>query len=150
MTEAEGRLAVWAEALSWLGTPWHHEARVKGVGVDCAQFLIGAFAGAGIVEPFDTGSYPRDWHVHRDVERMVPIVLRFCDEIDDAEPLMADIFVCKIGRVYSHAGIVGPWPQGAHASVADRCVCLCDLDRDLGLISGPRRFFRFKGWANGR
>lgn len=146
MTKAEGQVAVWAEALTWQRTPWHHRAHRKGVGVDCAQLLVAAYAGAGLIDWFDTGDYPRDWHIHRDIERMVPIVERFCAEVT-AGPEMADIFVCKIGRVYSHAGIVGTWPQAIHASVADQCVTLCDMDRDAGLISGPRRFFRLKAWA---
>jgi cell wall-associated NlpC family hydrolase len=29
------REAVIAEARTWLGTPWHHQASLKGVGCDC-------------------------------------------------------------------------------------------------------------------
>ena len=35
------RAAVVAEAIAWLGTPYHHRARIKGVGVDCAQLALG-------------------------------------------------------------------------------------------------------------
>ncbi len=28
-------------ARTWLGTPYHHQGRLKGVGVDCAGLLIG-------------------------------------------------------------------------------------------------------------
>jgi hypothetical protein len=31
------------EALTWLGIPYHHHARVKGVGVDCAQLLCAVY-----------------------------------------------------------------------------------------------------------
>ena len=27
------------EALTWLGTPYHHQGRVKGVGVDCGTLI---------------------------------------------------------------------------------------------------------------
>lgn len=145
MTEAQGRAAVVAEALTWLGTPWHHRARLKKVGVDCAQFLIGAYAGAGLIEAFDTGDYPRDWHIHRDEERFLPFVQRFTAEIAEAEVRPADIVLCKIGRVFSHGAIVTVWPQAIHASVGDQSVVLCDLDRDVGMISGPRRYFSY--WA---
>ncbi len=30
-------------AMAWLLTPYHHHARIKGVGVDCVQFLIAVF-----------------------------------------------------------------------------------------------------------
>lgn len=36
----DGRKIV-AEARKWIGTPFHHQARVIGVGVDCAGVLIG-------------------------------------------------------------------------------------------------------------
>ena len=38
-----------SEALTWLGTPYHHQGRVKGVGVDCGQILISIYEKAGIL-----------------------------------------------------------------------------------------------------
>ena len=38
--ELAQRLAVVAEAESWLGTPYHHEARIKGHGVDCVEHQV--------------------------------------------------------------------------------------------------------------
>ena len=37
-------------ALLWLGTPYHHNAKIRGVGVDCARFVIGACEDAGLLE----------------------------------------------------------------------------------------------------
>ena len=37
----KNQLAV-AEALTWLGTPYHHQGRVKGVGVDCRSIQHGS------------------------------------------------------------------------------------------------------------
>ncbi len=28
------------EAMQWIRTPWHHQANIKGVGVDCAMKKI--------------------------------------------------------------------------------------------------------------
>ena len=28
------------EAKTWLGTPFHHQGRLKGVGVDCAGVIV--------------------------------------------------------------------------------------------------------------
>ena len=33
------REAVIREAKSWIGTPFHHAARIKGAGVDCLMLL---------------------------------------------------------------------------------------------------------------
>lgn len=146
MAELETRAALVAEAKSWLRTPWHHRAHVKGVGVDCAQFPLAVYATAGLVEWFDTGDYPRDWHLHRDEQRYLQVVQRFTREIDAAEAKPGDVFLCRIGRVFSHGGLVVDWPQGIHACVRAGMVTLCDLDRDAGLIRGPRRYFTFKDW----
>ena len=36
-----------AEARTWLGTPFHHQGRLKGVGVDCAGVAIGTAKNCG-------------------------------------------------------------------------------------------------------
>jgi hypothetical protein len=54
------RDAVIAEARSWLGTPWHHQASLKGVGCDCIGFIRGValpFVGE-VTIPLD---YPETW-----------------------------------------------------------------------------------------
>jgi hypothetical protein len=51
-----------------MGTPYHHHARIKGVGVDCAQLLCGVYEAAGLVPHIETGHYPHDWHLHRGEE----------------------------------------------------------------------------------
>ena len=35
------RTDVVAAAREWLGTPFHHQARLRGVGVDCVGLVIG-------------------------------------------------------------------------------------------------------------
>lgn len=146
MDQAEARAALVAEARSWLRTPWHHRAHVKGAGVDCAQFPLAVYAAVGLVEWFDTGDYPRDWHIHRDEERYLPIVQCFTREVDEAEARPGDVFLCRVGRVFSHGGLIIDWPQGIHACVRAGMVTLCDLDRDVGLIQGARRYFTFRDW----
>ena len=63
------RAAVVAEARSWIGTPYHHAADVKGHGVDCALLLVRVYCDLGLVEPFDPRPYTRDWFLHRSEER---------------------------------------------------------------------------------
>lgn len=47
-------------ARAWLGTPYHHQARLRGVGVDCLGLLIGVCRELGLVHPtFDVTAYPR-------------------------------------------------------------------------------------------
>jgi cell wall-associated NlpC family hydrolase len=47
---ASQRAAVVAEAKTWIGTPYHHAADVKGHGVDCAMLLVRIYGDLGLVE----------------------------------------------------------------------------------------------------
>ena len=75
--EASARAAVVAAARSWIGTPYHHAADVKGRqgGVDCAMLLVRVYCDLGLVEPFDPRPYTRDWMLHRDEERYLGFLL---------------------------------------------------------------------------
>lgn len=130
------------EAKSWLGTPYHHLARVKGAGVDCAQILIAVFAGVGLIEEFDTGNYPPDWMMHRDEERYLGFITEYADEVETPQP--GDVVLYRVGRCYSHAGIITQWPEIIHASRPDRMVCLADGLQ--GWLAGrTHTFWRVRG-----
>ena len=124
MTEAEARAAIVAEARTWLGTPYHHAARVKGAGVDCAQILVEVYSAAGLIERFDPGYYPPDWMLHRDEERYLATVTRFAHPV--VEPLPGDVVVYRFGRCVSHGAIVVDWPTIIHAYAPDRKVSVGD------------------------
>lgn len=121
------RSAVVAEARTWLGTPYHHHGRVKGVGVDCGQLLAAVFAAAGVIAPVDLGNYATQWHLHRSEELFLQWLQR-CG----AQPLPAgaapqpgDIGVWHYGRTHSHGGIVveaGPDPLVVHAYIRRRVI----------------------------
>ena len=54
------RAAFIAEVLSYVGTPWHHQGRLPGVGLDCPGPLICAARALGSVPPtFDVTGYAR-------------------------------------------------------------------------------------------
>lgn len=114
MTEARRR--VLEAALAWVGTPYHHHGRVKGVGVDCVHLLCAAYEEAGVMPPFDPGNYPRDWHQHRSEERYLNGLLQAgARQVD--EPLPGDVLLWRFGRTYSHAGIYLGQGQAVHACV---------------------------------
>jgi len=104
-------------ALSWLNTPYHSMAKLKGVGVDCGQLLIGVYEEAGRVKAGEVAPepYTHDFHLHKSEERYLAWVERYCDRVAEAEP--GDIAVFKFGRCVSHAGIVLQWPKLIHAYV---------------------------------
>lgn len=54
------RADVVAQARLWIGTPFHHQARLRGVGADCDGIVIGVSRDLGLVAPdFDVPPYSR-------------------------------------------------------------------------------------------
>ena len=47
-----------AAARAWLGTPWRHQGRLKGVAVDCGGLILGVGKELGLLD-FDTRAYGR-------------------------------------------------------------------------------------------
>lgn len=111
------RLAVCAEALSWLGTPYHSHGRVKGAGVDCGTILIEVFSACGLVPGYDPGDYAVDWHLHKNEELYLESVNKFArfksNNIADALP--GDVPLFKYGRTVSHSGLMLNTPTMIHA-----------------------------------
>lgn len=103
-----------SEARSWLGTPYHHRARVKGAGTDCGMILIAVFSQVGVIEDFDPGEYSQEWMMHRSEEKYLAQVERYATKVD-RDPLPGDIVLFKFGRCISHGAIVTEWPCVVHA-----------------------------------
>lgn len=53
------RADIIAEARTWIDTPFHHQGRLKGIGVDCAGLIIG-IAHALKLSDFDCHDYGRE------------------------------------------------------------------------------------------
>jgi cell wall-associated NlpC family hydrolase len=141
---SEPRQIVASEARTWLGTTWHHEARVKGAGVDCAQFLIAVYVATGLIADFAPEHYPIDWHLHRDEPRFIAYLLEHADPVD--VPLPGDIAMFQFGRQSAHGAIVLDWPLIIHAYRDEGAVVMTDCATSplLARLSG---FYRLKGLA---
>lgn len=140
------RQAVVDEALTWLRTPWHHEGRIKGAGVDCAQFLIGVFANVGLIDDFQTAHYPADWHLHRSERRFLNLLLQYADPVE--APLPGDIAMFQYGWQEAHGSIVveAEGPTIIHAWLDERMVTLTDLSVSP-LSERLAGFYRLKALA---
>ena len=122
MKNTEERQKVVAEALTWLKTPYHLNAKIKGVGVDCGTFLIAAFAGAGLIPDVDLGHFQRDFHLHRSDEVYIKWIEKYCHEVTDRAPLLGDIVMYRFGRILAHGALVVDWPTIIHATNGSGCV----------------------------
>lgn len=119
MTENEARAAVVAEAMKWVATPYHPNADIVGVGVDCGMLLVRAFVDSGLVPHFDPRPYPSQWHLHQRAERYMSWVKNWAKEIrgpdEGFRPLPGDIVLFHYGLCYAHGAIVTEWPVVIHA-----------------------------------
>jgi cell wall-associated NlpC family hydrolase len=127
--EKEQREAVVKEAISWIGTPYQHEARVKGAGVDCGMFLLEVFERCGLMEHIDIPHYPPDWHLHRGEQKYLGWVKKYCHKVD-RKPLAGDLILYQWGRCISHGSIVIDYPIVIHSFLNHRMVCYSDTTQD--------------------
>jgi len=143
------RARVVEAARRWLGTPYHHAADLKGVGVDCAMILVRVFCDLGLVEPFDPRPYTRDWMLHRDDERYLGCLLARAREVEQPQP--ADVMLFRVGRCYAHGGIVTKLDPLTivHAFLPARCVVEEEVARNGELAERLARAKFFSYWGSG-
>ena len=143
------RARVVGAARAWLGTPYHHAADLRGVGVDCAMILVRVFCDLGLVEPFDPRPYTRDWHLHRGEERYLESLLARAREV--AAPDAGDVMLLRVGRCYAHGGIVTRREPLTilHAFLPARCVVEEDVARNGELVERMTHAKFFSYWGAG-
>lgn len=107
-------------AHTWLGTPYHHRAKVKGAGVDCLTLLVAVYEEAGLIDPVNIPYYPLDWNLHQAKETYLDGLLKYSHEVKD--PLPGDVIIWKFGKCFAHAAIVIEWPKVIHAYTGRNCV----------------------------
>lgn len=110
------------EALSWLKTPYHHLADVKGAGVDCAMLIVSVFKAVGLVPAtLDPRPYAPDWHLHQGEEKFLGWLEQYADRVEEAQ--RGDVIVWRFGRSFSHGAIViGEPGEIVHAYRPAGCV----------------------------
>lgn len=131
MSREELRQAVVAEARSWLGTPYHLRAMVKGAGVDCGLLPYAVYRKFELVPEFAAEFFQDGWWLHTDEERYVLTIERFLKRLLVSQArrgfspgLEAGNLVLVrsfSGRVYNHAAVITKWP-GIVQAVPDRVV----------------------------
>lgn len=154
MSFDQERQKVVNEALSWLGTPYHHAGRVKGSGVDCFTLVVAAYQDSGMIEKRPTPKYAQTWHVHRNEELYLKGVLEYCDEITDRAPLPGDLVLWKFGRCFAHGTVVIEWPLIIHAWLDLKVLRenitnakhLTHIGEDRSNSLRPMKLFTLKRW----
>lgn len=137
------RERVIAEAHRWLNTPYHHQGRILGEGVDCATLLCEVYEAAGVIPHVDPTPYPGDWHQHvKDgSERYLGWLSKYGREVDEPRP--GDVIVWKFGRCFSHAAILCDNDQIIHSYIGQGC----RLERRDASVFTGRAVKYFTLWA---
>ncbi len=68
------------ETMSWLGTPYRHQGRRKGVGCDCLGLVLGVWRAVYGNEPEQPAHYAPDWAEAGGQDLMLEAARRHCAE----------------------------------------------------------------------
>lgn len=90
------------QARTWIGTPFHHQGRLKGVGADCVGFLLGVGAELGIEAPPDNPRYGR----RPGKETLVSGIDPYLQEIPLNEAGAADMLVFNLAGMPQHVSML--------------------------------------------
>lgn len=130
------RQLVIEEALTWLKTPFHHAAKVKGAGADCLTFIVGVYENVGLVPAQKLPFYRPDFMRHEAQENYLNGLLEYGKEVKVC--LAGDVVIYKWGRIFAHAGIVVEWPFIIHAAPQ---LGVIKMRGDTGKLMGRERKF---------
>lgn len=111
------RSAIVAEARSWIGTRYHHQASVKHVGCDCLGLVRGVWRALVGPEPEAIPGYSSDWGEVSAQETLIAAARRHLIEIDPTAARPGDVLVFRMrpGRMAKHAGILASASTFIHA-----------------------------------
>ena len=95
-------------ARSWIGTPYIHQASLKGVGCDCLGLLRGVWRELKGPEPETPPAYAPDWSEATGDESLYRALARHLAEIDPCALAIGDIALFRMARgaPAKHCGIV--------------------------------------------
>jgi NlpC/P60 family putative phage cell wall peptidase len=114
------RTALVAEARSWIGTPYRHQASSKGAGTDCLGLLRGLWRHAIGSEPEAVPPYTEDWAEPQRDELLWTAASRWLVPKPLEDEALGDVLLFRMrsGSVAKHLGLqveIGPQSGFVHA-----------------------------------
>jgi NlpC/P60 family putative phage cell wall peptidase len=92
------RTHIVAIARTWLGTPYHHQASLKGAGTDCIGLVRGIWRDLYGCEPQTLPAYTRDWAEAHGCETLLEAARRHLVELAPTEAEPGDILIFRWRR----------------------------------------------------
>lgn len=104
-------------ARTWLGTPYHHQASLKGAGADCVGLIRGIWRELYGRDAEATPAYTRDWAEAAGRETLLEAARRHLVEIDPGTAVPGDVLVYRYrgSAVAKHAAILATPDTMIHA-----------------------------------
>jgi NlpC/P60 family putative phage cell wall peptidase len=104
-------------ARRWLGTPYRHQASLKGVGCDCLGLVRGVYAEACGRPAEEPPPYSRDWAEAARRETMIEAAARHLTAIplEQIKPGDVLIFRLRSGAMAKHSAIMSSQTRMIHA-----------------------------------
>ena len=111
------RTAIIAEARDWIGTPYRHQASLKGVGCDCLGLVRAVWRSLLGAEPRQAPPYSRDWAEASGEETLAQAARAHLIEIAPSEFTPGDLLLFRYRERYpaKHAAIVTTSSLMVHA-----------------------------------
>lgn len=112
-------MSVVAIAREWVGTPYLHQASVKGVGCDCLGLIRGVWRDLYGAEPTTVPPYTADWDEAQGQEVLLTAARQHLQSTNDEVAAgQVVLFRMRSGAVAKHLGIIaqdGDHPTFVHA-----------------------------------
>lgn len=89
------REAIIEAARTWIGTPYLHQASLRGEGCDCLGLVRGVWRDVCGVEPQETGAYTPDWAEATRQERLADAGFRHLVHIGVQDFVQGDVLLFR-------------------------------------------------------
>lgn len=111
------RHAILAEAREWIGTPYQHQASVKGAGCDCLGLIRGVWRALYGGEPEAAPAYTPDWAERAGEETLLAAAQRHLQELPIARASPGDVLLFRMDAQSpaKHAAILDEEERLIHA-----------------------------------
>jgi len=104
-----------AEARRWLGTPYQHQASLRGVGCDCLGLVRGVWRAAVGPEPESPPPYRPDWAELGGEETLLRAAERWLLPVEAPRPGDVLLFRMTPGAPVKHAAVMSAPDRMIHA-----------------------------------
>ena len=106
-----------AVARGWIGTPYHHQAALRGIGCDCLGLVRGVYLEITGENPETPPPYTPDWAEAAGEETLIAAAARHLAQIPTSDAALGDVVIFRLapGAMAKHAGLMVAPERMVHA-----------------------------------